>query len=233
MLVAIPGAPNACAASSTIGRPKPPQLVDRRRPAEQVHRHHRLRPLRDPPLDVGGIEVERRGLDLGEDGRRAAARDRLGRRVERERRADHLVARADAQRVEDEHERVGAVRDADRLLDAELLGRLALEALDLGAEDEAAALERPRERLLQLRDERRVLRLDVNVGNRRHGESMVVERRRRTIQYADAQRRSRHDRDTRRTGSRGAGSSSSRRAPSPRPRARSTRWRCRSAVSTV
>ncbi len=49
-----------------------------------------------------------------------------------------LVACADPERVEDEHERIGAVGDADRVLDAEELGRLALEALDLGAEDEAA-----------------------------------------------------------------------------------------------
>ena len=35
---------------------------------------------------------------------------------------------ADPERVEREHERIGAVGDADRLLDAEVLGRLALEA---------------------------------------------------------------------------------------------------------
>ena len=121
---------------------------------------------RDRALDLGRVEVERDRVDVGEDRRRAAAGDRLGGREERERRADHLVARADLERVEREHERVGAVRDADRLLDAEVLGRLALEALDLGPEDEAAALEGAGERLLQLRDERRVLRLDVNERNR-------------------------------------------------------------------
>ena len=76
------------------------------------------------------------GVDVGEDRRRADARDRLGGRVERERRADDLVAGADPERVEHEHERVGAVGDADRLRHAEVLGRLALEALDLGPEDE-------------------------------------------------------------------------------------------------
>ena len=114
MLVAMPAAPNACAASSTTGSPSSLQLGDRRRPAEQVHGHDRLRPLRDAALDVGRVEVERDGIDVGEDRRRAAPRDRLGGRVERERRADHLVARADPERVEHEHERVGAVRDADR-----------------------------------------------------------------------------------------------------------------------
>ena len=79
-----------------------------------------------------------------------------------------LVALADPERVEPEHERVGAVGDADRVLDAEVLGSLALEALDLGAEDEAAAVEGAGERLFQLRDEGRVLRLDVNERNRLH-----------------------------------------------------------------
>ncbi len=102
---------------------EPPQRLDRRRAAEQVHGHDRLRPLRDPPLDVGRVEVQRRRVDVGEDGRRAAPGDRLGGRVERERRADDLVALADAERVEHEHERVGAVRDADRLLDAEVARR--------------------------------------------------------------------------------------------------------------
>ena len=56
------------------------------------------------------------------------------------------------------------------VLRAEQLGRLALEGLDLGAEDEPARLEGARERLLQLGDQRRVLRLDVNVGDRHRRE---------------------------------------------------------------
>ena len=137
-----------------------------RGPAEEVHRHDRLRLLGDPALDVGRVEVQRDRVDVGEHGRRAAPRDRLGRRVEGERRADHLVAGADAHRVEHEHERVGAVRAADRLLRPEQLRCFALEGLDLGAEDEPAGLQGARKRLLQLRNQRRVLRLDVNVGDR-------------------------------------------------------------------
>ena len=76
--------------------------------------------------------------------------------------ADHLVAGADPHRLEREHERVGAVGDADRVRDAEIRGRLALERLDLGTEDEAARLEHLGEALLQLGDERRILRLDVD-----------------------------------------------------------------------
>ena len=64
-------------------------------------------------------------------------------------------------------------------------GRLALERLDLGAEDELPGVERARERVLQLRDQRRVLRLDVDVGNRHQPECIVAVRlRRRTSQYA-------------------------------------------------
>ena len=72
---------------------------------------------------------------------------------------------ADLHRLEREHERIGAVGDADRVGHAEIGGRLALERLDLGTEDEAAGLEHLGEALLQLRDQRRVLRLDVDERN--------------------------------------------------------------------
>ena len=142
------------------------EIVDRRRPSEEMDRHDRLRARGDPACDVGGVEVQRSRVDVGEDRGGADSRDRLGGGVEGEGRADHLVAGADLERVEHEHDRVGSVRDPDRLLDAEGLGGLAFETLDLRAEDEASALERPLERRLQLRDQRRVLRLDVNVWNR-------------------------------------------------------------------
>ena len=122
---------------------------------------------RDPAGDVLRVEVVRRRVDLGEDGRRAAARDRLGRRVEREGRADHLVARADAHRVERDHERVGAVRDADRLRNAEIGGGLLLEGGHVGAEHELPSASTSAKALLELGDQRCVLRPDVN--ERNHG----------------------------------------------------------------
>ena len=88
---------------------------------------------RDLRGDVLGIDVQRHRVDVGEHRSRAAPGDRLGGRVERERRADHLVARPDLHRVEHEHERVGAVRDADRLLRAEVRGRLLLERVEVRA----------------------------------------------------------------------------------------------------
>ena len=153
--------------------------------AEEVHRHDRLRLVRDLALDLRRIEVQRRRVDVGENRCRAAPGDRLGGRVERERRADHLVAGADVHPVEHEDDRVGAVGAADRLLDAELGRSLALEGLDLGAEDELPGVERARERVLQLRDQRRVLRLDIDVGDRHQPDCIVAVRlRRRTSQYA-------------------------------------------------
>ena len=102
-------------------------------------------------------------------GSRAAAGDRLCGRVERERRADHLVAGPDPERVERDHERVRAVRDADRVLDSEVRGGLFLEGLDVRAEDEPARVENVGDSLLQLVQQRRVLRLDVNQRDLRHG----------------------------------------------------------------
>ncbi len=77
-------------------------------------------------------------------------------------RADHLVAASDPERLECEDERVGPVRNTDRVRDAEERRSLVLERLDLGPEDEAAGLENGREALLELGDQRRVLRLHVD-----------------------------------------------------------------------
>ena len=145
------------------------ELVHRRGPAEQVHRHDRARARRDLRGDVVDVDVHRRRVDVGEDGRRTAARDRLGGRVERERRADDLVAGADLHRVEHDHDRVRAVRDADRLRDAEERGRLLLECPEVRPTDELPAVEDLAEAGLELRDQRRVLRLDVNQRYLRHG----------------------------------------------------------------
>ena len=70
--------------------------------------------------------------------------DRLGGRVEGEGGADDLVARPDAERLEGEHERVGAVGDADRPLHAEVRGCLLLERPVVLAADEAPCRRAPR-----------------------------------------------------------------------------------------
>ena len=116
-----------------------------------MHRHDRLRAARDSFGDPLGIEVERVRVDVGEDGSRADTGDRLGGGVERERRADHLVARADLERVQDEDDRVRAVADPDRLAHTEVPRGLLLERADVRPEDELAALQHVVDRLLDLR----------------------------------------------------------------------------------
>ena len=118
-------APNACAASSITGRPCLPDRHERRhvgRVAEQVHRHDRAGARRDRGLD-GGRD---RGCRSRPRCRRRPASpdrgDRLGRRVERERGADDLVAGLDAERAQRDHERVGAVGHADAVRRAGVRG---------------------------------------------------------------------------------------------------------------
>ena len=76
---------------------------------------------------------------------------------------------ADPERVESDHERIRAVGDPDRVLDSEVRGGFLLEGLHLRAEDEPAGVEDFDDALLQLVQQRRVLRLDVNQRDLRHG----------------------------------------------------------------
>ena len=216
---AISGEPNACAASSISGTPSSRELRERRRAPEQVHGHDRLRPRRDPRGDVLGIEVQRRRVDVGEDRRRAAARDRLGRRVERERRADDLVAGADPERVE-RRARARRCRWRRRPSPARRGSRppRARSALTFGPRMNVARPRARRRIASQLGHERRVLRLDVNERDLRHGESSLEDASSpQRLRYDRERRRSRRRSRTRRSGSRGGSAPSSRRAPSPTP----------------
>ena len=145
---------------------EPGQRVEVGRTAEQMHRHDRPRPLGHLGGDVLGIDVQRDRVDVGEDRCRAGAHDRLGRRVERERGADHLVAGADLERVQDEHERVGAVRDPDRPRHSQVDGRLLFEGLHVRSQDQRARLEHFLEPRENLRYQTRVLRPYVNERDR-------------------------------------------------------------------
>ena len=116
-------------------------------------------------------DVQRDRIDVGEHRRRTAPGDRLCGRVEREGRADHLVARPDLERVECEHERVGAVGDADGLPDAEVGGGLLLERVVVRTANELPAVEHLAEPRLQLGNQRLVLGMDVNERDR-HGASL-------------------------------------------------------------
>ena len=148
------------------------QRPDIHHPPEQVHRDDRPRPVGQLRGCVLEIEIERDRVDLGEDRRRAAPHDRLGGRVEGEGGTDHLVARPDAERLEGEHERVGAVGDADRPLHAEVRGGLLLERPVVLAADEGLAVEHLAERGLEPGDQRLVFGSNVNERNRLHAASL-------------------------------------------------------------
>ena len=137
----------------------------RGRVAEQVHRHDRARARRDRGLHGGGIEVERLVLDVGEHGHRTDRGDRLGRCVERERRADDLIAGLDAQRAQRDQQRVRAVADADPVRHAQMLGERALDLGDPRAEDEAARLDHLGDRAGDLLAHLGVLRMRVHQGD--------------------------------------------------------------------
>ena len=106
-------APKACAASSTTGTPSGSSSSGAGRPKRCTARIAFVRGVTRAATSAGS-RFRVGGVDVAEDRRGAPTRRYgLGRRVERERGADHLVARPDPERVEDEDERVGAVRDAD------------------------------------------------------------------------------------------------------------------------
>ena len=126
------------------------------------------RPLGHDGLDRVGVQHERRLVHVGEDGRGAEERDGLGGRKERERARHDLVARADAERAERDHERVRARVEADRVADAEKLSRLALERLDLRPADEHARARHALERGRHFGPERVVLRREVENRDVRH-----------------------------------------------------------------
>ena len=133
-----------------------------------MHGDDRLRARPHTPRDVLQVEVHRGRVDIGEHWRRAAAGHGLGRRIEGECRADDLVTGPDAEGVQREHERVGAVRDADRLAHPEIVRGLALERGHVRAQDEVGAREHTVDRLADARQQRLVLRLYVNERDRTH-----------------------------------------------------------------
>ncbi len=132
---------------------------------EEMHGHDRLRPWRDLAGGVLDVHVEAVEAGVGEDRRRARARDAAGRGEEGEARADHLVARPDPQGHQREEDPVGARRDADRVLDARELGDLRFEVLDFRAEDELPGAQHALEGALELSLESQVLDVQVEQGN--------------------------------------------------------------------
>ena len=84
-----------------------------------------------------------------------------GRREERERRRDDLVAGADVERHQREQQRIGARRQAEAVLRLRVRGDLRLELGDSRPEDEALLVADLADRRLDLRAQRRVLALQI------------------------------------------------------------------------
>ena len=94
-------------------------------------------------------------------GRAPGARDGAGGGEERERAGDDLIAGADLERHEREQQRIGARGDADAVAALAVGGDGRLELLDRGPEDEVLARTDLRDRGLDLRLQRLVLRLQI------------------------------------------------------------------------
>jgi hypothetical protein len=108
-----------------------------------VDRHHRRAALRQARLGGRRVDQARLGLDVAEHrgGARVQYRERRG--DEGVRRNHDLVARADAGRDQRQRQCGRAGPDADTLVRRAGLRELALEGLDLGAEDECVGRDDP------------------------------------------------------------------------------------------
>ena len=89
------------------------QAVHVRGQPREMHRHHGPGPRRDRLLDQAGVQVVGQGIDVDEHGHGVRHHDRAGRRDEGIGRHDDFVAGFDADRLQREAERRGAVADGD------------------------------------------------------------------------------------------------------------------------
>ena len=135
-------APIACAASSITGTCTAASVLPRR-PKRSTVRMARVRSVTHARAS-GRVDVEV-GAAGDEDGHGSDADDGLCARDERKRGRDDLVARADALGPEAAKDGVAPGRHTDGVRDAELARHLALERLDLVAEDELPGVDQARQ----------------------------------------------------------------------------------------
>ena len=153
-------APWACAQSSTTRRPDRARDLDERRHvdgrAHEVDGDHATRAGGDRRLERVRRQQVRARIDVDQPRGGTREADALGRGDERVRWDDDLVARADAERPQREHDRLGARRDADGVAGLAVLGELGLERLELGAHGEGARVRDAADDLEQLLEQRGV-----------------------------------------------------------------------------
>ncbi len=100
-----------------------------------------LRPRRDGRLNPGGIDRERRRVDVDEDGLGSAVVDGRDGGDERERGGDHLVARLDAGGQERQVQGARSRAGSDGVAGVAVRGEERLELGNLAPEDELRAVE--------------------------------------------------------------------------------------------
>ena len=124
--------PTACAASSSTGTPSASiSATGARLPNRSTATTAFVRGV-ERGLHGLGRDAERFEVDVAEHRRGARRRDRLGTRVERERRHDDFVAWSDPHRAQRDRQRVRAVGDADCMLHPAVGGELRSNAVTSG-----------------------------------------------------------------------------------------------------
>ena len=116
-----------------------------------MHRHDRLGLRGDRRADLGRVDAVGLRVAVHEHRRRARVRDGRGGGDERVGGDDDFVARPDAQSLQRQEQRLGAVRDADAVLRAAVGRELRLERLHLIAEDERGVVADVLDRRLDFR----------------------------------------------------------------------------------
>jgi hypothetical protein len=133
--------------------------------AVEVHGQERPRARGERLLHGFGRHVERRGIEVGEHGPRARAQDAERGESGAERRGHDLVARAHAQRLERELDRLRAVGHAHGVFRPERLREFALEGLAFGSQHEPSRVEHAAHRLLDLAAHRGHVAAEVEEGD--------------------------------------------------------------------
>jgi len=132
--------------------------------SEQVDRHDRAQPVAvlGGRGDALGIECETVGDHVGEHRLGAESGDCRGCCDERQRRDDHLVARADAESHQREQQCIRSGGATDRVLALADSGERRLELLDFASEHEVTAVEDAAQRGIELRAHGAQSRLEID-----------------------------------------------------------------------
>ena len=148
--------------------------------AEQIDADDASRPQakllrgRDAALEACRIHVEAVGEYVDEHRRRADQRDDFRSRGKGEARAEHRVACLDAARLQDQHQRISAVRAAHNLLRAAERREVGLEHAHFGPENVLPMSQHARDRVVDGAAEAAALGGKIDEGDRRRSSLGVL-----------------------------------------------------------